>query len=595
MIPYVEDVLTGKVLAGEKIKLACERFKRDLERSKNDNFPYYYDEQQAKKACSFIELLPKTDGSKLKLLPFQVWILSELYGWREKETGYRRYDRAFISMARKNGKTYLASGMAALGLLMEKAPAQNRQVLFVSNALKQAKLGYNMLSSEMRQVRKQSKAMRRRIKVQKQAITDLDTGSNVQALSSDTSTLDGYAGTTVILDEWHESKDRKTYNVLKSGQAQEPNSLLAVISTSGLNLNVPMKDEYDMLTDVLNDKLRADKYFVAIWELDNKEEVYKQDNWIKANPLFSEPSVKKRMTDKMQSDLNLAIKQNNTIPFLVKNMNMWLQASEDSYISADDWDAGKVEIVQNDLEKSVNQIDQENSAVVQKDSEKQVLSKDLFYNKDVYIGVDLSKSNDLTAVSWIIPTGDGQFYCDSHSWIGTKYGLDSKIKRDGIDYRLMERAGECTITSLESGIIDYDSVYDYIQELIGKYNLTVKAIAYDPYNFDNLLTKFEKDSYPLFEVRQGTRTLNVPTREFREKLYAGKVKHNGNRILSYAVNNAILKVDNNGWQIDKAKNSNRIDPIAALMNAYVAATDYYKEQEASQEANEYYESEDFSF
>lgn len=405
MIPYVEDVLTGKVLAGEKIKLACERFKRDLERSKNNNFPYYYDEQQAKKACAFIELLPKTDGSKLKLLPFQVWILSELYGWREKETGFRRYDRAFISMARKNGKTYLASGMAALGLLMEKAPAQNRQVLFVSNALKQAKLGYDMLSSEMRQVRKQSKAMRRRIKVQKQAITDLDTGSSVQALSSDTSTLDGYAGTTVILDEWHESKDRKTYNVLKSGQAQEPNSLLAVISTSGLNLNVPMKDEYDMLTDVLNDKTRADKYFVAIWELDNKEEVYQQDNWIKANPLFSEPSVKKRMTDKMQSDLNLAIKQNNTIPFLVKNMNMWLQASEDSYISADDWNAGKV---------AINQID----------SEKQLLSKGTFYNKDVYIGVDLSKSNDLTAVSWIVPIGDGQFYCDSHSWIGTKYGLE---------------------------------------------------------------------------------------------------------------------------------------------------------------------------
>lgn len=565
MIAYVEDVLTGKVLAGKKIKLACERFKRDLERSKDDNFPYYYDEKQAKKACTFIELLPKTDGSKLKLLPFQVWILSELYGWREKETGYRRYDRAFISMARKNGKTYLASGMAALGLLMEKVPAQNRQVLFVSNALKQAKLGYNMLSSEMRQVRKQSKAMRQRIKVQKQAITDLDTGSNVQALSSDTSTLDGYAGTTVILDEWHESKDRKTYNVLKSGQAQEPNSLLAVISTSGLNLNVPMKDEYDMLTDVLKDKTRADKYFVAIWELDNKEEVYKQDNWIKANPLFSEPEVKKRMTNKMQSDLNLAIKQNNTIPFLVKNMNMWLQASEDSYISADDWDVQKVE------------------------------NKPDINNRDIYIGIDLSKSNDLTAVSWIIPTGNGQFYCDSHSWIGTKYGLDSKIKRDGIDYRLMERAGECTITSLESGIIDYDSVYDYAQELIGKYNLTVRAIAYDPYNFDNLLTKFEKDNYPLFEVRQGTRTLNVPTREFREKLYAGNIKHNGNKILGYAVNNAILKVDNNGWQIDKAKNSNRIDPIAALMNAYVAAADYYKEQEASQEANEYYESNEFSF
>ena len=216
-------------------------------------------------------------------------------------------------------------------------------------------------------------------------------------------------------------------------------------------------------------------------------------------------------------------------------------------------------------------------------------------NKDVYIGVDLSKSNDLTSVSWIIPTGEGQFYVDSHSWVGTKYGLDSKIKRDGIDYRSMEQLGECTITRLDSGIIDYDEVFEFIQELIGKYNLTVKAIAYDPYNFDTLLTKFEKEDYPLFEVRQGTKTLNTPTRDFREKLFDKKIKHNGNQILAYAVNNAVLKTDNNGWQIDKARNSNRIDPIAALINAYVSAMDYYDEQEASQHANEYYESAEFSF
>ncbi|MDN7145344.1 terminase large subunit [Liquorilactobacillus mali] len=564
MIKYVDDVLAGRILVGKKIRLACERFKRDLGRSKTDEFNYYYDEEEATKAVKFIESLPKTDGSKLDMQPFQEWIISELYGWKEKDTGFRRYDRAFISMARKNGKTYLASGVAANGLLREKSPAMNRQVLFVSNGLKQAKLGYNMLSSGLNQVRKKSKYMRQRIKVQKQEIEDLESGSQAIALASDTSTLDGFAGTTIILDEWHEAKDRKVYNVLKSGQAQEDNSLLAVISTSGLNLNVPMHAEYEMLNDVLNGKAEADRYFIAIWELDDREEVYDQNNWVKANPLFSEPKVKKKMTEKIKADVDLAIKQNNMIPILVKNFNMWLQASEDSYISADDWSAGKTE--------SIN-----------------------LNNRDVYIGVDLSKSNDLTAVSWIIPTGDGHFYCDSHSWIGTKYGLDSKIKRDGIDYRSMERAKECTITRLESGIIDYDAVFEYIQSIIGKYNFRVKAIAYDPYNFDALLTKFEKANYPLFEVRQGTKTLNIPTRDFREKLYDGKIQHNGNKILAYAVNNAILKVDNNGWQIDKARNSNRIDPIAALINAYVAGMDYYEESEANQHANDYYTSAEFSF
>ena len=565
MIQYVDDVLNGKVVAGEKIRRACERFKRDLERSKDDNFPFYYDQNKADKAIKFIEMLPKTDGTKLKMQPFQKWIISELYGWREKSTGYRRYDRAFISMARKSGKTYLASGMAGIGLLMEQVPARNRQVLFVSNALKQAKLGYDMLSSELRQVRQQSKFMRQRVLVQKQAITDLKTDSKAMALASDTGTLDGYAGTTIILDEWHEAKDRKVYNVLKSGQGNEPNSLLAVISTSGLNLNVPMHDEYLMLNDVLKGKTKADRYFIAIWELDNQNEVFNPEMWIKANPLMSELHVKQRMTEKLQADLDLAEQQNNLTPFLVKNMNMWIQASEDSYIQADDWKQAAVDVSDSDLKQ-----------------------------KDIYIGIDLSKSNDLTAVSWLIPLGNNKFYCDSHSWVGTKYGLDTKIKRDGIDYRAMSKRGECTITTLDSGVIDYDDVFNYIKRLVDRYDFKVKKVAYDPYNSTSLITKLEKNNYPLFEVRQGVFTLNVPTRKFRDELFNGNIVHADNKVLAYAVNNAIVKVTNNGWQLDKARNANRIDPIAALIDAYVAGMDHYEQKQKSDDLNAFYTSDFFN-
>lgn len=564
MIKYVDDVLNGKVVSNKKIKLACQRFKDNLKRSKSDDFNFYYDDQQAKKAIAFMEQLPKTDGGKLKLQPFQRWIISELYGWREKSTGNRMYTQAFISMSRKNSKTFLASGIGAIGLLMESKPAMNRDVLFVSNALKQAKLGYDMLSSGLRQVCKQSAYMKQRLLIQKQAITDLESNSKAKALASDTSTLDGYAGTTIILDEYHQATNRKVYDVLRSGQIQQPNGLMAIISTAGLNLNCPMYEDYKLYNNVLNGKEQAPRTFIAIWELDDKEEIYNQENWIKANPLMSESNVKKTMTEAIKADVDLATKQDNLIPVLVKNFNMWQQASENSYISASDW-------------------------------EKATIDEPNLMNKEVYFGVDLSKSNDLTAVSWLVPTGNGHFYCDSHSWIGTKYGLDSKIKRDGIDYRSMERAGECTITKLSSGIIDYDEVFEYIQSLIGKYNWTVKYIAYDPYNFDNLLTKFDKANYPMYEVRQGTKTLNIPTRTFREELFAGNIQHGKNKILSYAVNNAILKIINNGWQIDKARNTNRIDPIAALMNAYVAGMTYYDEAKDTHQTNEYYSSDEFGF
>ena len=565
MIKYVDDVLSGKIITGKKIKQACQRFKNDLERSKNDDFPFYYDEKMANKACSFVQMLPLTNGGKFHLAEYQEWIVSELYGWRVKETGERRYTQGMVSMARKSGKTYLAASLAAIGLMMEQKPAKNRQVLFVSNALKQAKLGYDMLSSSLRQVQKSSRLIRHRVKVQKERITDLPTDSFATALASDTNTLDGYAGTTIILDEYAAAKDRKVYDVLKSGQAQEPNSLLLIISTSGLDLNVPMYAEYKMLSDVLAGKKQADRYFIAIWELDDREEVHKPENWIKANPIFEIPAIKKRMQPKIQDDVNLGIAQDDLIPVLTKNFNMWLQAADNSYISVDDWD-------------------------------KTTVDPPNLTGQDVYIGFDMSKTNDLTAISWLVPI-DGCFYVDSHSFVGTKYGLDKKIKLDGFDYRAGEKRGECSITTLDSGVIDSDEVFSYLVNLIDKYRFNVKAICYDPWNFNSILTRCERElpNVPMIEVRQGTLTLNTPTREFRDNLFKKKIIHGDNQLLRYSMINARIKEDNNGWQLQKhSRNSNnRIDPAAALMNAYVIGRKYFEEQETNKTLNDYYSSPDF--
>ena len=563
-LEYANKVLSGEIVAGRKIKLAVQRFKRDLERSKTDDFLYYFDVERANKSLKFIELLPGTDGKEIKMLMFQKWVISELDGWREKTTNNRRFNRSFISMSRKNGKTYLVSGMGSNSLLMETEPAQGRQVLFVSNALKQAKLGYNMMSNGLKNVTKQSKYMRQRLKILNAQITDLESNSFAMALASETSTLDGFGATTAILDEWHEAKTRKVYNVLKSGMSNQKNGLLSVVSTAGLNMNVPMYEEYQFLSEVLEGKEEADRYFIAIWELDDKEEIHNQDLWIKANPIFESEEIKSTMLPAIQDDVELGIKQNNLNAVLVKNFNMWQQASEDSYMSAEDWQA--VEVEEMDIT-----------------------------GKPVYIGIDLSKTDDLTSVSWIVPTDDKKLYCDSHSFVATKYGLQDKENRDGLPYRELEKVGECSITQLESGIVDYDQVFDYIQKLIEENDLECLGICYDPYNANSLIAKAEKANYPMLEVRQGTLTLNVPTRSFRQQVFEGNVVHKKNIILTNAVNNAVVKEDNNGIQINKAKNSNKIDPIAGLINAYVFAMDYFENVEGSKADNEFYRSEEFSF
>ena len=561
MDKYINDVLTGKLVASQKIKLACQRHVNDLQRT---DFPYYFDESEANKAIQFMELLPSTDGKSIKMLGFQKFIIGSLYGWREKKTKNRRFNRAFISMSRKNGKTYLASGMGANALIMETQPAESRQVLFVSNALKQAKLGYDMLSNSLRSATKSSKFLRQQLKIMNSKIVHKPSNSFSMALASETSTLDGFAPTTAILDEWHEAKTRKTYNVIRSGQTQQKNGLLCVISTAGLDLNVPMYEEYLLLDRILKNDDEADRYFIAIWELDNAEEIHDQSTWIKANPIFEDESIKKVMLPTIQDDVNLALKQNNLNSVLVKNFNMWQQASEDSLLSAEDWLATETD------------------------------SKDIT-GRPAYIGIDLSKTDDLTSVSWIVPLGDGKLYCDSHSFVATKYGLQDKESRDGLAYRELEKMGECSITQLDSGIVDYDQVFEFIQDLISRNDLECLGICYDPYNANSLISKAEKANYPMLEVRQGTLTLNVPTRTFREQVYEGNIIHRKNTILTHAVNNAITKVDNNGIQINKSKNSNKIDPIAALINAYVFAMDYYNETEGSKADNEFYTSDEFSF
>ena len=564
MNDYIEKVLSGELVAPKKIIQACERHISDFERSKSDNFPYVFDEEQATKAIKFMQLLPATNGDKIDMLGFQKFIIGSLYGWRTKENDYRRFNRALISMARKNGKTYLVSGLGANALILEKEPAEGRQVLFTANSHKQAKLGYDMLSNSLRNVVKSSKFLRPQLKIMNSKIQHLPSNSFAMALASETSTLDGFGATVAIRDEAHENKDRKVENVLKSGMAQQKNGLLATISTAGLSLIVPLYEDYLLTNLILEGKEQADRYFIAIWELDDPEEIHDQEKWIKANPIFESEEIKKVMIPTIQDDVDLALKQNNLNAVLVKSFNLWRQASEDSYMSAEDWQATEVE------------------------------PQDIT-GKPVYIGVDLSKTDDLTSVSWVIPLEDGKLYCDSHSFVATKRGLTDKEKRDGLPYRELEKAGECSITQLESGIVDYDQVFQFIQDLIQENDLECMGICYDPYNANSLISKAEKANYPMLEVRQGTITLNVPTRTFREQVYEGNVIHNKNTILTHAVNNAILKTDNNGIQINKSKNSNKIDPIAALINAYVFAMDYFTATEGAKADNEFYTSEEFSF
>lgn len=566
---YTDAVLNGDIIAGKKIIQACRRFNNDLKRQRTKKFPYYFDEDIEKKIILFVELLPTTDGKKLKLAKFQKWLLSNLYSWREVGTGNKRFDRAFISMARKNSKTYLASTMGVIALLMEKEPQQSRQILFTANAYKQARLAYDMMGSELRQVVKKSPYLRKRLSINKTKITDTESNSFATALSSDTTTLDGYGATLGVVDEYHLSKNRKVLEAIKTGMNNQPNATLAVISTSGDDTNCPMYEDYQFVSKVLEGKEVADRYFIAIWEIDQEDKETLLDHpevWIKANPLFEVESVKKTMISTICDDLTLAIKQENVAGVLVKNFNTWQNAKENQFLNIEDWN--------NTLENNKPDIK----------------------GRPVYIGIDLSKTGDLSSVSWLVPLPDGKFYIDSFSFVGTKGGIERKERRDNISYTRLQDRGECDITTLDSGVIDYSKIYDFVNNLIDNNDLDLQAVCYDPWNMNTLLTDFEKQGYPMIEVRQGAITLSVPIREFKEAIYNKNIVHSDNKLLEYAVNNAVLRYDSqNNVLLDKTKYETRIDPLAALLNSWTVGKGYFKSEEGSKADNDFYKSDDFSF
>ena len=556
-IEYAQDVVNGQQVAGQLAIKACQRFLDDLERQ--DDFPYYYSTEYAQKVISFVSSLPQTNGQPLELEPFEVFILSNIYGWRQKDDNSLRFNRVLLSEARKNGKSFLLSAIGVVSLLMEKQPARNRQVLFTANSSQQAHLAFDILADQLENLRLKSSYLAQRVKINKQRITDRQTGSFAVPLSTDNHSTDGYNPTLGVVDEYHQAKDDTILNALKSGMIQQDNGILAIISTAGFNLNSPFKHEWDYAVDILNGKATNDRYFVIMYCLDDRKEVFDQSKWIKANPLMSNAKIAKTMTEQIQNDLDVAMKQNNLNNVLVKNMNLFVQQNKSSYISSQDWQRGLVD------------------------------TPPVVKGKDVYIGADLSKSRDLTAISWLVPLENGKFFTDTHAFTSTYGGIETKSKRDGIDYQAAERRGECTISDSGNGVIDYRQVYDFVMKLVGDNDFNVKFLVFDPYRWTDLLNDFEAAGFPQFQLIQSYKNLSIPIGKFKEELLKGNILHTDNQMLAYTAANAILKYNANGQALlDKTAKNNKIDCLAALMDAWAVGYDYFDKQAETIHTNDFY-------
>lgn len=538
---YAEKVIDGRIIAGKKVILAAKRYLNDLKKAKTDDFPYFYDNDRANKVIKFMEILP--DPKTMRAYPladFQRFIIANMYGWwRKDDDSKRRFRKGMLSMARKNGKSILISGIALYEFLMGNSPAYSRQIFCTANDKKQANIVFNMIKKRLNALRSRDGDTKRGTKVTRDLISNLDDYSYVRSLSKETGTVDGFEPHVGILDEYAASRTTEMMELLESGQALLDNSLIMIISTAGFDLNVPMHTiEYPYATKVLKGEITDDTYFAYIAEQDNVMEVDDPKMWIKSNPILSVPALQDQVNGYLKKRWKEAKEKGTKNSVLVKNYNMWRQAAEDSYMDIDAWDNAEIDPID-------------------------------ISGQRAWIGIDVGKSSDLYAISWLIPQ-DGYWYADSYAFVGTKYGLEAKIKADRLDYIRLQDMGQCEITQLDSGVIDVERVYQWLDSFVEEHNLDVQAICYDPAQYGSLLTQIEKGhpEWQQVSVRQGTLTLSMPTKQFRDDILERRVRHPNNEILTGAMVNAVLKSDNNGVRIDKNKYSNKIDAADALLDAY---------------------------
>jgi phage terminase large subunit-like protein len=540
---YAIEAVEGKRTVGNSERLAFERHLTDLKRQGSEHFPWVFDEAKANRIYTWFSHCKHVEGPKagtpIELLPFQLFDLGCIFGWVHKDTGFRRFEKAYIQMARKNAKTTILAGIALY--LMAGDGEESPSVYCAAMDREQARILYR--SSKAMALK--SKDISKRLKIRNYAMSHLTRGGEMRALSADTGNKDGLNPSGVIIDEYHAHVTSEIYDLLWSAWGQRAQALMTIITTAGFDTDQnPCYKEYEYCKKVLSDVLTNERYFIIIRELDEGDDEHDSDNWIKANPLrAATPEGVARLQEQHDEafDSKDPVKIRN---FRVKNLNVWVSESEDSYIGVylDRWDG--LGVSQSDFVE---------------------LTRGLPCN----VGIDLSKKIDLTASAFIFCLPDDKLAVTAHGFIPSE-GVSRHEKTDRIPYP--EWITDGWLTATEGDVTDYHMVQVHIQDAELENEWKVQEICFDPYNATHFANDMMTDGYTCIEVRQGVKTLSEPTKTFRELIAAGRIVHDGSPLLKWCIANAVTETDSNeNIKLSKrnATDTKRIDLLAAVINAMV--------------------------
>ncbi|WP_101844222.1 terminase large subunit [Halobacillus sp. Marseille-P3879] len=542
---YATDIVEGDILACKKHVQACQRFFDDVNKIEDDDFEYYFDGDELIDFYDWAKMFKHVEGKlanqPIELTDFQLFLVANIFCWKSKKNHTRKFKRVYIQLARKQAKSQLQALIASyVGFLSE----EKQQIYIAGVTKEQSKIVYQQILDQI----DNAKFLSGKYKTSYGVITHKKSGSVIQPLSKEArKTGDGKFPSLNIIDEYHAHETSEIFDVLLSGMIGRLNTLHVVITTAGLDLNVPCFKEYEYVSKILDPESTVDndEYFAMICELEPEDDIKLEKNWIKANPIVA---TYEEGMDALRSRLKVALEQPEKMTeFLTKHMNIWVQAKENGYMDLKRW----------------------NNCGIGKGESLPDIS-----GKEVYIGIDLSATLDLTSVAFLIPIGEDKFVVKGHSFM-PENTLMSKMNTDKVPYDLYERQGWLSFTP--GDVVDYRFLQKYIDEQVEKYNWKVKALYYDDWNATQFANNAADLGYITVKVVQGMKTLAPASKDFRELVYQEKIIHDNNPVINFAMGNAVTKMDHNeNFMLDKSKSSQRIDPVASIITAHAHARFHYQ-------------------
>lgn len=538
LIEYSNQLLNGDVVACEKHKWACRRFLNDLEREGTDDFPYIFDEERGQRFLDWMRLFKHRKGvlagQYIEPHIIQKFVFGNIYGWIHKDTELRRFNKAYWQVGRKNAKS---QSLGAVSSYEASAFGEPYAEVYSAGVKKEQS---RIVWDETHDMLMRNQHLRDRFKVAYGTITHIRSGSTIKPMSrEDRIDGDGTSPQCGIIDEYHAHPTTEFYDIIDSGMGARPQPLLMIITTAGYNLNHPCyRVEYRYVSQILdpNNPIENDRYFVMINELDKDDDIKDPNNWEKANPILcSYEEGRTYIANQLKIALDVPERMRT---FLTKNMNVWVDAKEDGYMQMDKW----------------------------KENESPMIELKQY---PVWLGIDLSTTTDLTSIGLVFRLDNGKYAIKQHSFM-PEDKLHERMNTDNVPFDLWQQQGYLTTTP--GSVVDYSFVEQYILDL-EEQGYDIQEINYDKWNATHFAQIMEGHGFTMVEIPQSLRQLSGPTKEFRREVYAGNIIHFKDPLLSWAVGNAVQRQDaQENIMLDKSRSTERIDPIAAVINAFSRAT-----------------------